>query len=405
MQSKTGHLKTSSGKVISDKAKQMERWVEHYSDLYSRENIIVTSALDAINSLSIMEELDAEPIQEELSKAIDNLACGKAPENDDIPPDLIRYCKTTLLQPLHDTLCQCWSESGVPQDMRDAKITLYKNKGDRSDCNNYRGISPLSIVGKLYARVFLVHIQQLAERIYPESQCGFRAESSAVDMIFSLHQIQKCREQQKPLYIAFIDLTKAFDLVMTTCDAEIKKCIGKAAKTLGQLTTRVWEIPKLTTPTKMAVYNACIFSTLLYRSESWIIYAKQEQKLNSFHMRCVRCILGISWNDKVPNAQVLARAVLPTMYTLLRQCRLRWFGHVHRMEDGRIPKDIFYFELHFASGKRLQGGPQLKYKDVCKYDMKALDISTEIWEDTAANHSSWRCFLKKQPGDRQVRIS
>ncbi|KAL7865388.1 hypothetical protein SRHO_G00106350 [Serrasalmus rhombeus] len=81
------------------------------------------------------------------------------------------------------------------------------------------------------------------------------------------------------------------------------------------------------------------------------------------------------------------------MYMLLRQRRLRWLGHVCCMEDGRIPKDIFYGEL--ASGKRPQGRPQLRYKDVCKCNMKALDINTEIWEDTAANRSNWRCLLKK----------
>ena len=99
--------------------------------------------------------------------------------------------------------------------MRDAKIvTLYKNKGERSDCNNYRGISLLSIVGKVYARVLLARLQKLAERIYPESQCGFRAGRSTVDMVFSLRQLQeKSREQNLRSYIAFIDLTKAFDLV------------------------------------------------------------------------------------------------------------------------------------------------------------------------------------------------
>lgn len=507
-QSKTAPLKTSCGKVITDKIKQMERWVEHYSELYSRENIVATSALDVIDPLPIMVELDTEPTLAELSKAINSLACGKAPGIDGIPPDLIRHCKTTLLQPLFNILCQCWSEGGVPQDMRDAKIiTLYKNKGSRSDCNNYRGISLLSTVGKLYARVLLMRLQQLAERVYPESQCGFRAERSTLDMIFSLRQLQeKCREQQKPLYVAFIDLTKAFDLVSRvglfnillkigcppklysmirsfhdgtqatiqydgsmsepfdiksgvkqgcvlaptlfgilfslllkhafgnstkgvymhtrsdgrlyniarlraktkvrkiiirdmvfaddaavtshteqdlqclmdrfsqackdfgltislkktnvlgqdvvtppvitidnyelevvhqftylgstisdnlSLDAEINKRIGKAATTLGQLTTRVWVNPKLTTQTKMAVYKACIVSTLLYGSESWTTYAMQEQKLNSYHMRCLRRILGISWNEKVPNAQVLARAGLPSMYTLLRQRRLR----------------------------------------------------------------------------------
>ena len=128
-------------------------------------------------------------------------------------------------------------------------------------------------------------------------------------------------------------------------DVEINKRIGKAATTLGRLTLRVWENSKLTNSTKMSFYNACVISTLLYASESWTTYAKQEHKLNSFHLRSLRRILGISWKDKVTNADVLARAGLPTMYTLLRQRRLRWLGHVRRMDDGSIPKDILYGEL------------------------------------------------------------
>ena len=215
VQNKTAPLKSSTGEVITDKGQQMERWVEHYADLYSRQNVVTSAALDAIECLPTMEELDTEPTVEELSKAIDSLAAGKAPGSDGIPPDLVKHCKTTLLLPLHKVLCQCWQEGAVPQDMRDAKIiTLCKNKGERNDCNNYRGISLLGIVGKVFARVILVRLQKLAERVYPESQCGFRAERSTVDMVFSLRQLQeKCREQQMPLYVAFIDLTKAFDLV------------------------------------------------------------------------------------------------------------------------------------------------------------------------------------------------
>ena len=212
---KTAPLKSSTGEVITDKGQQMEKWVEHYSDLYSRQNVVTSAALDAIGCLPTMEELDTEPTVEELSKAIDSLAAGKAPGRDGIPPDLVKHCKTTLLLPLHEVLCQCWQEGAVPQDMSDAKIiTLYKNKGERNDCNNYRGISLLGIVGKVFAWVILVRLQKLAERVYPESQCRFRAERSTVDMVFSLLQLQeKRREQQMPLYVAFIDLTKAFDLV------------------------------------------------------------------------------------------------------------------------------------------------------------------------------------------------
>ena len=94
-------------------------------------------------------------------------------------------------------LIKCWRESSVPRDMRDANIhMLYKNKGDKGDCNNY--ISLLSITGNLYARVVLWKLQKLADRIYPEAQCGFRWGRSTIDMIFSVRQLlEKCQEQQK----------------------------------------------------------------------------------------------------------------------------------------------------------------------------------------------------------------
>ncbi|WP_353839203.1 reverse transcriptase domain-containing protein, partial [Acinetobacter baumannii] len=104
---------------------------------------------------------------------------------------------------------------------------MYKNKGDRSDCNNYRGISLLNITGKVFARVASERLQTLAARVYPESQYGFRAGWATADMIFSLRQLQeKCNEQRVPLYIAFIDLTKAFDMVSRTGLFELLQKIG-----------------------------------------------------------------------------------------------------------------------------------------------------------------------------------
>lgn len=87
VQSKTAPLKSSTGEAITEKNQQMERWVEHYSDLYSRQKAVSTLALDAIECLPAMDELDAIPTVDELSKAIDSLAAGKAPGNDGIPPD------------------------------------------------------------------------------------------------------------------------------------------------------------------------------------------------------------------------------------------------------------------------------------------------------------------------------
>ena len=67
-------------------------------------------------------------------------------------------------------------------------------------------------------------------------------------------------------------------------DAEINKRIGKVASTLARLTPCVCTSPKLSIKAKMAVYNACVISTLLYGSEPWSTYAGQERRLNTFHM-------------------------------------------------------------------------------------------------------------------------
>ena len=176
-------------------------------------------------------------------------------------------------------------------------------------------------------------------------------------------------------------------------DTEIDKRIGKAASILARLTARVCTSHKLSVKTEMAVYNACVISTLLCGSETWTPYAGRERRLNSFHLRSIRRILGLSWQDKLTNGDVLSRAGLPSMYTMLGQRRLRWWGHVRRMDDGLISKYILYGEL--ALGRRTTGRPQLRYKDVCIRDMKAVDIDIMSWEGLASDRTEWRSALKQ----------
>ena len=128
---------------------------------------------------------------------------------------------------------------------------------------------------------------------------------------------------------------------------------------MARLSKRVWENSSLTRRTKILVYQACVLSTLLYGSEAWTTYMRQEHRLNAFHMRCLRRILGINWQDHITNREVLSRAGVSSMYSLLSQRRLRWLGHLHRMDDGRLPKDILYGQL--ARGKRRPGGPRLRF--------------------------------------------
>ena len=85
---------------------------------------------------------------------------------------------------------------------------------------------------------------------------------------------------------------------------------------------------------------------------------------------------------------VLKTANIPSMFALLSQRRMRWLGHVRRMSDGRIPKDILYGELEEVN--RPRGRPKLRFTDVCKCDLKALSVEEVSWEQTALDRSAWK---------------
>ena len=126
--------------------------------------------------------------------------------------------------------------------------------------------------------------------------------------------------------------------------------------------------------TTLQVYQSCALSTVLYGSESWLTYASQEKRLNGLHLRCLRPLLQIKWQDRVPKTEVLGQADMPSIPTLLIRRRLRWLGHVHRMEPGRLPRQVLYGELR--GGVRRAGRTLFRFKDVCKRDLRLTEINT-----------------------------
>ena len=210
-------LKSADGESLcTDKESILNRWSEHYATLFNANRQVSAGALSNITQQPPQEDLDKNPTIHEVERAISQMKSNKAPGVDGIPPEALKHGGPVLCSRLHKFLNVCWEQGKIPNDLRDAVIiTLYKNKGEKSDCSNYRGITLLSIAGKILARILLNRLQDsVAEPNLPESQCGFRANRSTTDMIFVLRQLQeKCIEQNKPLYLTFVDLTKAFDSV------------------------------------------------------------------------------------------------------------------------------------------------------------------------------------------------
>ena len=172
----------------------MERWVEHYLVIYSSTFNLQKETLDEIPQRPFLNQLDLTPTIEDLNRAIEAASIGNSLGQNAISADVSKHCKTTLLKHIHGLLLLCWEAGNVPQDFKNSKIvTIHKNKGDRSLCDNYRGISLSSVVGEVFARVVLGRLQTLAEMVLPEYQCGFRAGR------FTLAELQeKSRERRQP---------------------------------------------------------------------------------------------------------------------------------------------------------------------------------------------------------------
>ena len=67
-------------------------------------------------------------------------------------------------------------------------VPLHKGKGERTECKNYRGISLLSVVGKIYAEILVDRVRRVTGGLIEDEQGGFRAGSGCVDQIFTLKQ-------------------------------------------------------------------------------------------------------------------------------------------------------------------------------------------------------------------------
>lgn len=102
----------------------------------------------------------------------------------------------------------------VPKQWTESSITLIHKKGEKSNINNYRPISIISIIYKVFAKCLFQRMKSTLNDNQPREQAGFRPGYSTSDHLQSINQImEKHLEYQKDLYIVFIDFYKAFDSI------------------------------------------------------------------------------------------------------------------------------------------------------------------------------------------------
>ena len=210
-------LKSLDGKSLAKNPTDiMSRWTEHFGKLFFNPSEVDDDVINSLPQLDFILDMDKLPTFSEVEDAIRQVNTGKAPGLDGIAVELLQSGGDKVVSAILHLFTSCWEGQPIPQDwVNGVLVTLFKNKGLKSECDNYRGITLLEAVGKVLARLLLNRLNfHICPRIIPEAQCGFRKGRGTRDMIFSVRQIQeKCLEQRVALFQVFVDLTKAFDTV------------------------------------------------------------------------------------------------------------------------------------------------------------------------------------------------
>eukprot|EP00117_Sycon_ciliatum_P027914 scpid27779/ scgid3366/ Craniofacial development protein 2; p97 bucentaur protein len=213
----TSAVLDENGNLIQDADAVRARFGRHFEMVLNTQSQFDQHTVDSMPALDVREHLDDVPSIEELQRALRRMKNGTASGQSGILPELIRCGGEHLLGRLHEFIVRVWETGSVPADWRDAEIVPIPKKGNRHSCDNWRGISLLDVVGKLFARMLQDRLEPLAEDWLPESQCGFRKGRGCIDMIFAARQVlEKAIEHQSDLYVLFVDLRKAYDSVPRT---------------------------------------------------------------------------------------------------------------------------------------------------------------------------------------------
>jgi hypothetical protein len=163
---------------------------------------------------------NADFTREELEKAAKKLKNGKAAGIDGILNEFLKNSPPVLLDFLVKYFNLILSTGIIPDDWTTGVVVpLYKKKGDPNNPDNYRGITLLSCMGKLFTRLINSRLSNYLEanHIIGEEQAAFREGYATTDHIFTLHAaIELLLQKNKRIYCAFVDYKKAFDSIDRT---------------------------------------------------------------------------------------------------------------------------------------------------------------------------------------------
>jgi hypothetical protein len=187
-------------------------WKQYFNNLLNFETKQAKS-----NTEVPLQDHDEEEIQiptyKEINNMISKLKRNKAPVPDCITSKLIQSGGYTLKLRIYNLILKIWNNEQVPEEWKERICPTFK-KDYRRPCNNYRPITLLNVVYKIFAILLYNRIRRIVEHKIGDYQMGFRLNRSTIDNIFIICQIyEKCHEYNIELHDVFVDSMQAYDSV------------------------------------------------------------------------------------------------------------------------------------------------------------------------------------------------
>ncbi|TWW59961.1 R2 Retrovirus-related Pol polyprotein from type I retrotransposable element [Takifugu flavidus] len=201
--------KSGDGVLLTSTRDVVDRWKEYFEDLLNPTN---TPSSEEVGPGDL--EMGSHISGAEVAEVVKKLLGGKAPGVDEIRPEFLRALDVVGLSWLTRLCNITWTSGAVPLDWQTGVVVPLFKKGDRRVCSNYRGITLLSLPGKVYSGVLERRVRRIVKPRIQEEQCGFRPGRGTVDQLYILSRVfEGAWEFAQPVHMCFVDLEKAFDRV------------------------------------------------------------------------------------------------------------------------------------------------------------------------------------------------
>ena len=216
--------------------------------------------------------------------------------------------------------------------------------------------------------------------------------------IFDQQLCGRALQSSTPTYFVFLGSN------VPSVVADVKRRTRLAAWAFGRLKNAIWTNQDITRSLKVRIYRALILPIAIYGAESWTLRQADKRQLDTFEMRCLRVILGVSLMDKIRNEEIRQRLHLPTtICDEVSKRRLKWFGHVVRMPPHRLPFQAYKNDF---LKRRPPGRPPARWRDhIERAQLKGTWAFLWEAEHQAQGRPEWRRITRRRAKGHTVLCS